>query len=535
MRSILCTALTVALTTSVVAAGERPSPVSPGRFDAAELAASSCPTFSWTHVADALGYELAVYRIEEEGTLRVALERTIAGAASSWTPSIRQCPAAGSRFAWSVRALTTDGAGAWSEAMLFETAGTPSAAEVQTALEVLQRHQRASTAVGVVPEAAMKAHHAEPGTASSPANRRNPVPTLGALVADTVSAAPPAPTIIPPSSFSLSLEDDLKLGGYVFKGDDPFIHVAYGNGSTGNTAVGLRALESITASGTKNTALGFEALQSNNLGGRNTAVGYRALRNNTRHFNTAVGTRALETSAQGRYNTAVGAFALLYNQDTYDNTALGNRAMQNNTTGQYNTATGAGSLYDNVDGDRNTATGYRALENNTSGDLNIAVGVFALRRNTTGSSNAAAGYRALDNNLDGTYNAAFGYRAMDSNAAGTFNTAIGPNAGEAWTNGHNNIAVGVGSDGVVNESATIRIGGADKQTATFIEGINGFDASSGDAVCILATDQLGTCSVARDPSAASSSGELAVLRQQVADLNRIVADLRRRLEATQEE
>lgn len=223
-----------------------------------------------------------------------------------------------------------------------------------------------------------------------------------------------------PDSFSLNLDGDVELGGYVFKDGVPFIH-NYGGAAYVNTAVGLNALFSTTPGN-----------PSSNSGTDNSAFGARALRDNTSGSdNTAVGSRALQYNTEGRLNTAVGQ-----------------NALGDNDTGNYNTAIGNGSLGTNDEGNNNTAGGFRALLANR-GDSNTAFGYLALHFNSTGSSN----------------------------------TAIGALAGYDWGLGSNNIAVGAGADGESGDSGVIRIGGGGLQTETFIEGISNA-AIAGVAVMI---------------------------------------------------
>jgi hypothetical protein len=121
--------------------------------------------------------------------------------------------------------------------------------------------------------------------------------------------------------------------------------------------------------GSENTAVGTNAINSNQNGVSNTAVGIGALFNNTADRNTAVGFRALNSNTTGVSNTANGVNALL-----------------RNTTGEYNTAIGLSALQDNK-GSVNTALGVNALLRNTTGDRNIALGVNAGELLTTGSDN----------------------------------------------------------------------------------------------------------------------------------------------------
>jgi len=175
----------------------------------------------------------------------------------------------------------------------------------------------------------------------------------------------------------------------------------------GNIAVGPTALPTTNvqtgggSNGQQNTALGYQALNTNSLGYQNTAVGYQALLNNTTgtakgtvsgRQNTAVGASALAANTTGVFNTAVGAQALQLNTKGNDNTALGASALAANTTGLFNTAVGVDALLANTTGGSNTALGVNTLQANTTGGNNTAVGLGALIINTTGSNNTVLGY-----------------------------------------------------------------------------------------------------------------------------------------------
>jgi hypothetical protein len=429
----------------------KPRGVSPGSVNAAERLAGSCPTFSWSSVDDARGYELVLYQMTERGTLESVLETTIEGDAHTWTPSLAHCPASGSQYAWAVRALSDEGTGGWSEPMLFSTAWEPTEDEVRQALLVLQRYLRARNT----------------DTAVDVAGATPTLPQLAgaALSAPTVGATPTPRTVTPPASFSLSIDGDFDLGGAVFKeGGTPFIHNDGGDDYF-NTAVGLTALT--------NSTPGSPEVKS---GARNSAFGNRALRFNTSGYqNTASGYKALYANETGERNTATGSRALSSNTEGDDNTAIGRRALNMNTSGSRNTATGVKALHSNIDGYKNTATGFSALSSNTAGYQNTASGAFAMF-NTTGDNNTATGNGA-----------------MFSNDTGSYNTAFGAQAGSAWTTGDDNIALGRGSSGVAAETGTIRIGGGGFQTRTFIEGIFGVSPSGAfQSVVIDSSGQLGT-------------------------------------------
>src|SRR6266403_5177151 len=226
-----------------------------------------------------------------------------------------------------------------------------------------------------------------------------------------------------------------------------------------NTAEGDGALSSVqimSTTGIQNTAIGFDALQSNTSGNGNTAIGNEALLSNT----------------TGSENTANGGGALFHNMTGNFNTAMGVAALDTNTTGSFNTATGINALFSNTTGNNNTANGLQALFHNTIGGNNTANGEDALFINTTGSNNTATGFQAL-----------FG------NRTGNDNIALGFGAGFNLTSGSNNIYIG--NQGAT-ESNHIRIGTVGTQTATFIAGISGATVASGVGVIVGSNGRLGT-------------------------------------------
>jgi hypothetical protein len=106
-----------------------PTPVSPGQPHLRSATAYRCPTFSWSSVPGAWGYELAVFAVNGEGDAltvdpsgEALIRVTVPANASSWTPSVEQCLAAGSRYTWFVRESGMPGrsAGNWSPAASFE-------------------------------------------------------------------------------------------------------------------------------------------------------------------------------------------------------------------------------------------------------------------------------------------------------------------------------------------------------------------------------------------------------------------------------
>jgi trimeric autotransporter adhesin len=258
-----------------------------------------------------------------------------------------------------------------------------------------------------------------------------------------------------------------------------------------NTATGGRALFSNTT-GVQNTANGAFALLANTVGGRNSAFGFNALASNTSGSgNTANGHQALASNTAGGSNTANGVGALANNTSGNSNTANGDEALFSNTIGDQNTATGSEALKNNTDASRNTANGFQALVNNSglAADNNTATGWRALFENTIGTDNTATGESALLNNTTGSDNTAVGRRALVKNRTGFNNIALGVGAGRNLTFGANNIDIGNG--GVAGEGDTIRIGDS-SQSATYIAGISGADATGGEPVFVTSNGKLGT-------------------------------------------
>jgi hypothetical protein len=202
------------------------------------------------------------------------------------------------------------------------------------------------------------------------------------------------------------------------------------------------------------------------------------------YLGTSAGNPAVST---GNRNTALGEYALSSNTSGSDNTAVGAEACFANTSGSSNTGIGSFALGSTTTGLVNTAVGSGALPSNTTGSANSALGVNALDLNTTGGNNTAIGTLALFGNSTGNYNTALGASAL-INTTGSSNIAIGRSAGNNIGSGSNNIDIGNNAPG--NESDTIRIGNT--QTRAFLAGVNGATSSSGVAVFVNSSGQLGT-------------------------------------------
>ena len=465
-------AIAIAIPTlaAAVQTGNPPTAVSPGGETGAVIQ-SRCPTFSWSATEGARGYELALYRVEdrEEGDAEAAAsadtEATattdtelvtriqLPGGTTGWTPAMSQCLEWGGNYAWSVRALDgTESSGAeqelWSEANLFRVSGTPSATEVESAIETLKRYLETQSKAGgseradqgqadgpEIAREALKSIRKSQRRDSSPETRTER--TGAPLKSETVSAAASAPSLGDPS---LTVDANIALGpgSNLFKDYVIFLW----DDDDGNLALGESALTNATTKTKDSTAIGYAALTlASGEATGNTAVGNKALTNTTEGLD----------SFQGSSNTAVGDRALYINKDGHQNTAIGSLALLNNDYGDENTGIGVSSMLANTGGSQNTALGDQSLRDNTYGDSNTAVG----------------------------------HGALLSKDLGNRNTAIGAYAGNQALGGNDNIFLGSGAYGASGDTNTIRIGGSTgtgsgQQNRTFIAGnvgLGGFGAT----------------------------------------------------------
>ncbi|HUP21562.1 MAG TPA: tail fiber domain-containing protein, partial [Thermoanaerobaculia bacterium] len=332
-----------------VLAAQGPVPVSPGAKSLGAAVEARCPTFLWAGIPRAPGYELAVFRLSEDGAAPALVTRaSVPGDARGFTPPSSDCLERGQRYAWSVAAVAAAGAELdWSTPFLFEVEAAPSLDELEHAIATIERYRTHGRdgarprAQGLDEATATSDHAREPVAADSPAERahiRRPrvasdfdEPFAGAHTSSTsgvtrvASAATPA---LGAPSLRVSANVALGAASNLFKDDAVFLW----DDTTGNTASGFWALYSNTI-GFANTASGQRALQSNTEGRENTASGYRALGSNS----------------TGGSNTAIGRGALLSNTTGYTNTAVGRDAGINATTGRDNIFLGSGATGNSSD------------------------------------------------------------------------------------------------------------------------------------------------------------------------------------------
>ena len=509
--------MTCALASAVMA--KTPIPVSPGAQRPGSVSEARCPTFSWSGVPEAGGYEIAVFRVAEENDAEpVLLTRvSVPNDSRSFTLPAGECLERGERYAWSVAATGHDGTPVWAEPFLFEVEAAPSVEELEQTMATIRRHlekgQEGQVAAldrplqleaprgkGVAGAGLVRDPPRETGATGDERAARAKAPRSVGSLRDVATAdgadsgntlrTASATTATDPSDASLAVSGHLRLGAAsaIVKDDDLWLW----DDLSQNTGLGRHALSNVGEGGRKNTGVGWDALRNTTGGDElldgsfNTGLGYAALRANTIGFdNTAVGFGALLLNQTGSDNTAVGTYALRSNTSVF-NTAVGSEALSSNTSGRDNTAVGYGALSANTSGSYNTATGMRALASNTAGSSNTATATARSRATLPGpptprwvsgrfattplaTNNVAAGRWSLGSNTVGFQNLAMGHSALFTNIAGARNVAIGDGA-LPNSNSNANTAVGYGAlanttTGVAN-TAIGYAAGAYNQTGT---------------------------------------------------------------------
>ena len=208
---------------------------------------------------------------------------------------------------------------------------------------------------------------------------------------------------------------------------------------------------------------------------KNTAVGYQTMQSNTTGVsNTAIGHQALISNNDGDENVAIGSGAMVFNSSGNDNIAIGKSTLNNNTAGDQNIAIGTDALRSNsVSG--SLAIGHEALYANTTGGANMALGNSALKSNTTGNRNIVVGRSAGRNIVSGSNNTLVGYRSGFTNISGLSNTYIGEDTGlsalgsensAVGRNALNQLSSGDGNTALGCKSGSFISGGAGNTSAT---------------------------------------------------------------------
>lgn len=191
--------------------------------------------------------------------------------------------------------------------------------------------------------------------------------------------------------------------------------LAHGNGNiTGNNAMGVDALNSITGSG--NTAIGFNAMMSATGAVSCIAIGTGTLKSQAANSGIAIGVNALTSSTSSNDNIAIGFQALNKKTAGANTIGIGSNSFLNATT----------SLVDSI------AIGTHGFREST-GSQNTGIGDSVARSLTSGNGNVFLG-------------ASSGYNS-GANGAYANNTFIGETTGSNITTGADgNILIGQGVD-----------------------------------------------------------------------------------------
>lgn len=204
---------TLAAAVAAPGAASVPAPVSPGGLELVRVSAP-CPTFSWSAVEAASGYELVAYAVPRVGEAGAAeadpvLHVELPAGASSWSPDNSRCLARGRDYAWVVRALGPDGRpGPWSPPRLFSVAAAPTPEEAARAAETLRLYLEL---VGTEGADGARRLAAAPPPPSARVAAPDPAPVLEGL-----PAAPAFPA--GPPSAPAPLADKATAGGPIVLG-----------------------------------------------------------------------------------------------------------------------------------------------------------------------------------------------------------------------------------------------------------------------------------------------------------------------------
>ena len=171
------------------------------------------------------------------------------------------------------------------------------------------------------------------------------------------------------------LSDALVENNSLFIGNDPSSTT---NSASYNLSLGTGALSNITTAD-KNTAVGTDALKNHTEGSENVALGYVALRDNTiGQWNVAVGKGALlSTSSGGSRNIAIGTQALseLNGNVAALNTSVGSNNIAIGHKAGEDQASGGVSL---ITGTKNILIGHHVSASSSNAENEIVIGAEAL-------------------------------------------------------------------------------------------------------------------------------------------------------------
>jgi len=264
----------------------------------------------------------------------------------------------------------------------------------------------------------------------------------GAGVAPTFQTASGADPVT--SSLDISTPKTIKLNADYPSGSNNVVmgKDAFTASVTGalNTIIGSNAGSNATlGAGSRTTIVGSNSGKSS--GSSNTIVGAEVLQSNVYGNNTVVGTQAATNGTLTQKITVVGYQAAENSDQNEDNTYVGYQSARNISNGNRNTAVGSETLFSSTSKNENTAIGHHALRNQSNGQKMTAVGALAGSQGNNASDFSAFGFRALYNSI-GTFNTGIGSEALFSLSSGSQNTAVGDNAGNNVNGGSRNTFIG---------------------------------------------------------------------------------------------
>jgi hypothetical protein len=301
------------------------------------------------------------------------------------------------------------------------------------------------------------------------------------------------------SAATAGATDILAGGGSVSTGADSYfagVRVGLGGGAVlTNTCVGNGAMAA-TATGTLNVVVGYQSLTALTTGTSNTVVGYRACYNAHTAANncTAIGTNAM-LSNNGSNNTAVGFQSLYGNVAGIGNTAIGVRSARYQSGGTTDLTAIENSVF----------VGYNT-KGTQSATNEIAVGYAAEGK---GSNTAVWGNTSITAHFFNGNMLIGGAAAVGTSGAGV----VGIGNGTAPSTSPADMVQVYAGDYVAGESSLIiraetgeltSIGAFVRQKGCFA-GIHVHDASTAQTIATGATYTKSTAFTDNDPSANCTS------------------------------
>ena len=162
----------------------------------------------------------------------------------------------------------------------------------------------------------------------------------------------------------LNITGNLKIEGGIPEQGKILTSDADGNASWQTPATGSNSIDDLEDAKNDNSSIFLGTIGASDVGGsKNTAVGIMALNSNQiGEFNAAFGHSSLKSNTSGIHNTAYGYGSMELSTGGIKNTAIGSGALLNNGMGSHNTAIGfeAGFGSYGSDASENIFIGYQA-------------------------------------------------------------------------------------------------------------------------------------------------------------------------------